>query len=281
MANYKTKRRPLSCEVHLSVIQEEELESLRKRREWMESEKHKGRRSKSESDGDICDRGDGDSNDVLEDEVMAGPQQLPNNDDISPNDVFSIVDDGDDGAPGGRNDDETDNLRSFYTHLDERWLTSSLGALSIDRHNSLTLSYRQLPFDEDLSLAPGEGPRSVLRKTNSLDYIKPKGNSYIRRAMPFLSRMTSNLKRAVSEKDLLKLTDFSVATSISPSPRSSPTPHSPTAHSPTARSPTGRRESAGSPGPASRHNSNSLRQCDSLENICDTAASDHLPENDP
>lgn len=203
MAKYSSKRRPLSCELQLSVIEEEELQSLRRRGQWTSSEKQKSRRSKSESDGDVCDRSDvsGDENGIV-----SASRRSDSRVDVE----F--------GAIGKSKGDE-----DYFGRLDQSWETASLGGeLRIERENSVSGAYRQLPFDnEDSNCNHVIGPHNaVLRKAASLDYIKPKGNKYLRLAKPFFSRVASNLKQAVSEKDLLKLTDLPVASGIPARPRS-------------------------------------------------------------
>ncbi|XP_050707697.1 uncharacterized protein LOC126992907 isoform X1 [Eriocheir sinensis] len=76
----------------------------------------------------------------------------------------------------------------------------------------------------------------VLHKTKSMEQLLAKGGKYLQRALPSFARL-SGLRRAKSDWNLHTLDDL--------------------------------QQGGGSPGPASRRNSNSLRHCDSLENVCD------------
>lgn len=213
MANYNNKRRPLSCEAHLSVIQEEELESLRKRREWVDTGRSL-RRSKSASDGDLVDVSD--ESDVVGrlDDIALGTSDL-------------CVCDSVQSSPCGQED-----MVAHYDHVEREWESLSLRSVDVDRLDYFPGGFRQLPFDscsvEGQVVGQVDGvedqvvaSRKILLKTNSLDQIKPKGNKYIRRALPFLSRMTSNLMRAVPERDPLRVADFSLSWALPLRPGSS------------------------------------------------------------
>lgn len=100
------------------------------------------------------------------------------------------------------------------------------------------------PSQPDASPSRAQRPPKVLLKTRSLEQILAKGNKYLQRARPLLWRV-ARMKKASSEKDLNTLGADPL-------------------------------KQGGSPGPASRRSSNSLRQCDSLENVCDGPFTEQL-----
>ncbi|XP_042879765.1 uncharacterized protein LOC122258102 isoform X1 [Penaeus japonicus] len=295
MAKFGAKRRPLSCEMNLSVIQEEVLDNIRLRGTGRERPRLEKRRSLSVTN-DFMLRWNEDARevegekdhggDVAEEEQ--GQEALGRSPELSPVDRQDGADDGEGSGSdlskgeGSSEDESSDECAGAESGGDasvgERAgrLPASQRQETAPTHPGLvpllrTMSKTSLDNFEIDSTGRVVVSRPRMGRAQSVDLSAPKKGRLGASALSSWWKRTSNLmKRGFLEVDLATSMELAETPPLLDRRNSYTSQES---------LPGEYRLSPGdesSPFPASRRGVNGLRQCDSLENVCDSSHEDQI-----
>ncbi|XP_063594351.1 uncharacterized protein LOC134771335 [Penaeus indicus] len=301
MAKYGAKRRPLSCEMNLSVIQEEGLDSLRQQGPARGHPRLEKRRSLSVTNdfmlkwNEVASEGEdeqGHDGGAGEEEPergeeswdgAAGLAQLPFVD------RQATADDGGDLSEGGLSEgetlssDECDGADLGGSAGSEPPLRSNAEPFAVSQrresapeHTGLvpllrTMSKTSLDNFEIDSVGRVVVSRARAGRAQSADLSAQKKGRRSPGVLSALWKRTSNImKRGFQEVDLAASLEFAETSSLFDRRSSYTSQESlPGAYRLSV-------DNESSPFPVSRRGVNGLRQCDSLENVCDSSHEDQI-----